>query len=144
MSAALAYSESLRTDLIVLKVHPMLKSARAWKQYFAVNPDRLRFIRAEDGLGKVLARIHDGPTESKGLMPEANTADEWIELLQSKDKSDVLSALVFIGSEHDSDAKDPAMVDELRNNTRIRALVERLRESDNEWIRQAAELAARH
>lgn len=143
-SAALVYSDSSGTELIVFKTRSTVDSQGAREQYFALSADRLRFVRAESESGET---VYSWPLETMGFMPEAKTPDEWIALLQSTNRADVISALVFIGGEHvDNATTDPAlikMVREIRQDTRVRALIQRLRESDNEWIRQAAQLAAR-
>lgn len=143
-SAALVYSDSLRTDLIVFESTPVIDPQRAKRQYFAITADRLHFIRAEDDSGEMLPNVDSWPLETMGIVPEAKTADEWIALLQSENRVDVLAALVVIGGQHvDKDPELIKMVGELRQNAQVRVLIERLRESDNAWIRQTAELAAR-
>jgi hypothetical protein len=71
-------------------------------------------------------------------------------LLESRDKADVLSALVFLGGRHlagsDSirgDGRYAKLFQELMDSPRIHALIDRLSASDNDWIKQAAKLAAR-
>jgi HEAT repeat protein len=82
-------------------------------------------------------------------IPDAHTVEQWSALLQSKDKADVLSALIFLGGMHVEkqippyEGKYVGLFRELIGSERIRELIERLSNSDNEWVRQAALLAAR-
>jgi len=75
-------------------------------------------------------------------------------MLESNDKADVLAALTFLGGRHfnepgrasfggPTESQDAWAFQQLMDSARIRELVERLTNSEDEWIRQAALLAAR-
>ena len=75
-------------------------------------------------------------------------------LLESKDDAEVLSALMFLGGRHliepqrqlvseRRESKYAALFQLLIDDQRIHELIELLSRSDNEWVRQAAALAAR-
>jgi hypothetical protein len=83
-----------------------------------------------------------------------NTAEERASLLDSADKADVLSALVFLRGRHITEpqrhfAPEPAeskyawVFQQLVGSPHIREMVARLSHSDSEWVRQAALLAVR-
>lgn len=60
----------------------------------------------------------------------------------------MLSALVFLGGRHRAEPgysgdPDGRLFQQLMESPRIHALIERLTASDNDWIAQAAKLAAR-
>jgi hypothetical protein len=137
--ASIEYSAALASDLILLHTAPDVNGRNVVKEYYALSNDRLRFIRMENDKGELVQNEYAFSNYEIGFSPDANNADQWITLLESKDKADVLSALVFLGGRH----IDDEWFRDLTGNARISALVARLADSDNEWIRQAAVLAAR-
>ena len=75
-------------------------------------------------------------------------------MLDSNDKADVLSALVFLGGRHideparrllpePHESRYAEQFRQLIGDPRIRDLIARLSNSDNEWVKQAARLAGR-
>jgi hypothetical protein len=124
------------------------------KEYFAVGGDRLRFVRMENDEGEAVQNEYVYPNFEIGIVPAGNTEEEWASMLESVDKADVLSALVFLGGRHITEpqrhfASEPAeskyagLFRQLIGSPRIRELIARLRHSENEWVRQAALLALR-
>ena len=147
--ASIEYSNDLVSDLIVLRTSPVVGGRDVAKEYLALNNDRLRFIRMESDKGALAQNEYVFPNYEIGIVPAAHTVEQWSALLESKDKVDVLSALVFLGGKHEhplpfpDESKYIVLFRELTGNARIRELIERLSNSDNEWIKQAALLAAR-
>jgi hypothetical protein len=148
--AAIEYSGDLDTDVILLKSGAVINGEDVAKQYFAFSGDQLRFVRLEDHRG-ALALNYYSRGAPLGILPEAKTADEWFELLQSPKKADQLAALVFLGGEHRAilwmpDRGDPQPEAFLKvvNDPRIRQSIQRLQKSSSLWLKQAADLASRH
>lgn len=92
-------------------------------------------------------------SRSESFHPQ-KTEGEGIRMLQSADKASVLSTLVFLGGRHTTEPQrhfvpEPAeskyagLFQQLIGSPRIRDLIAALGHSDNEWVRQAAVLAAR-
>jgi hypothetical protein len=151
--AAIEYSKDFASELLTLQTAPVINGRNITKEYFALNNDRLRFIRMENDKGDLVQNEYVFPNYEIGVVPDAHTIEQWSALLESKDKSDVLSALIFLGGKHideperrllpgPHESKYVGLFRELIGSARIRELIERLRKSDNEWVRQAAILAA--
>jgi hypothetical protein len=108
----------------------------------------------ENERGEVVQNEYEYSNVEIGFVPAGKTQEEWIAMLRSARKSDVLAALVFLGGNHITDGRrgttaesaagsDASLFKKLVVDERIRGLVKRLSRSDDEWVRQAAELAAR-
>ncbi len=153
VSASIEYSKGLKSDLIVLYMTPFV-GGRVAKEYFAVDDDKLKFIRMEDDKGKVVQNEYVYPNMEIGIVPESKSTDEWVSMLESKSKADMLSALEFLGGRHFTEPErhfvsEPQTSEyadlfrQLLGNPRIHELIERLTHSEDEWVRQAALLASR-
>lgn len=153
-SASFELSSDLANDMIVLHMSRFINGRNVAKEYFAINHDRLQFVRMEDDKGEAVQNEYVFPNFEIGSHPDANTVDQWAAMLESSDMADVLSALVFLGGRHIAEpqrhfAPEPQesgyaqLFQRLIANARIRGLIDRLCDSPNEWVRQAAVLAAR-
>jgi hypothetical protein len=152
--ASIDYSTNLASDLVVLHTHAVINGRPIAKEYFAISHDRIRLIRLESSKGDIVQNEYVFPNYEIGFVPEARTIDDWAGLLQSKDLADVLAALTFLGGRHlteperhfDSEPQKSqysGLFQQLIGSPRIRELIAHLETSDNEWVRQAAALAAR-
>ncbi len=153
-SASFDFSNDLGSDIIVLHMTRFINGRNVAKEYFALSGDRLRFVRMENDKGEAVQNEYVLPNYEIGIVPTGETEQEWIDMLRSADKPDVLSALVFLGGRHITEAQrrlapEPAeskyasLFQKLISDARIRELIAGLSDSENEWIRQAARLAAR-
>jgi hypothetical protein len=142
------------SDVIVLKTARVVNGPNITREYFALSNDRLRFVRMENDKGIAVQNEYIFPNQEIGIVPAINTVDEWASLLESKDKADVLSALVFLGGRHLTEperhfASEPqgskwaGLFQQLVGSPLIRGLITRLSNSDDQWVRQAALLATR-
>lgn len=152
--ATFEYSAELGSYLIILHTSPVINGANVAKEYFSVSGDRLRLVRIENDKGRAVQNEYVFPNCEIGIVPEAKTTSQWAALLESADRTDVLSALVFLGGRHlasperrflkePKESKYARLFRELAENTQVQDLIRQLEMSDNEWIRQAATLAAR-
>jgi hypothetical protein len=150
--ASIKYSKDLASELLTFHTAPVINGRNITKEYFALNNDRLRFVRMENDKGALVQNEYVFPNYEIGIVPDAHTVEQWSALLESKDKADVLSALIFLGGKHideperrllpgPHESKYVGLFRELIGDARIRELIERLCDSNNEWIRQAALLA---
>jgi hypothetical protein len=152
--ASIEFSSDLMSDVIVLKTARVVNGPNITREYFALSNDRLRFVRMENDKGIAVQNEYIFPNQEIGIVPAINTVDEWASLLESKDKADVLSALVFLGGRHLTEperhfASEPqgskwaGLFQQLVGSPLIRGLITRLSNSDDQWVRQAALLATR-
>jgi hypothetical protein len=111
-------------------------------------------VPLEDTKGEIVQEDYIYPNSEIGIVPEAKTVKEWTSLLESKNAPDVLSALVFLGGRHIAEKERPVMNEpreskyaplfqELIGDPRVLELIVRLSRSQDQWVRQAADLAVR-
>jgi hypothetical protein len=96
-------------------------------------------VRLENSNGESTPNEYRNANLEIGIVPDAKNVNQFAGLLESIDKADVLSALVFLGGRHEYSG----LFQELMDSPLIHELIERLGGSANDWIRQAAKLAAR-
>jgi len=153
-SASIEFSNDLETDLIVLHMVRFINGRNIAKEYFAIGNDGLRFVRMENDKGEAVQNEYVFPNYEIGVVPDASTVEQWASMLESKDKASVLSALMFLGGRHitepqryfvsePQESKYAALFQKLIGSPRVRELIERLSNSENTWVRQAALFAAR-
>jgi hypothetical protein len=153
-SASFEFSTDLGSDLIVLHMARFINGRNVAREYFAISGDRLRFVRMENDKGEAVQNEYVFSNFEIGIVPALKTEDEWIAMLQSAEKADLLSGLLFLGGRHITEAQrhiasEPAeskyagLFQQLIGSPRIHELIDGLRRSENEWIKQAAALAAR-
>lgn len=153
-SASFEFSGDLGSDIIVLHMVRFINGRNVAKEYFAISGDRFRFVRMENDKGEAVQNEYVYPNFEIGIVPAGKTEGEWIEMLQSPEKANILSALVFLGGRHITEAQrrfapEPAeskyasLFQQLIGNAKIRELISGLSNSEDEWIREAALLASR-
>jgi hypothetical protein len=153
--ASLERSAELDGDLLVIRTYRVINGRDVAKEIFAIGADQLRLVRLEDSNGNAVQNEYVYPNFEIGVVPEARTAQEWTELLQSKNKSDVLSALVFLGGRHltedartlvpeePRESKYASLFQELLAKPSVHNLIAQLANSGDKWVREAALLATR-
>lgn len=144
--ASFEYSNDLRSDLVTLQMDRFVNGPNVAKEYFVIADDRVPFVRIESDWGEAVQNNYVFPIAGIGMVPKVTTADEWARLLKSSDRADVLSGFVFLGGWHfweSEQSKYSRLFGSLVNSPVIRGLIHQLCQSDNEWVRQEAQLAAR-
>jgi hypothetical protein len=147
--ASMEYSDDFTSDMIILRTAPVINGRNITKEYFSLKNDRLRFVRLENDKGALVQNEYVFPNYEIGIIPDAKTVEEWAALLQSEDKADVLSALIFLSGKHIDEPERQllpgphesnyvGLYKKLTRSARIHDLVEHLAESENNWVRQAA------
>ena len=153
-NASIEFSNDAGSDLIVIDMARFINGRDVAREYFAVSDDRLRLVRIENHNGEAVQNEYVFPDFKIGLVPEATSVEEWANMLESVDKTVVLSALTFLGGRHltepsrhfapePQESKYAELFQKLMESPRIRELIGDLTKSGNAWVRQAAVLAAR-
>lgn len=142
--ASMEFYPAISSDVIVLQVTPVITGRDIAKEYFSIGNGQLKLVRLENSQGEAAQNVYAIPNFEIGLVP-AHTIQQWADMLESKDPTDVLSALVFLGGQHLSDHERGLLpgLPESKSSERIRELIKGLTGSRDQWIRQAATLAAR-
>jgi hypothetical protein len=152
--AAWEHSLTLGADTLVLQLEPVINGRNIRKVYFSLGNDRLRLLRMENDQGKLVQNEYVYPNFEIGIAPEAKSVEEYLALLTSENKGDILSALTFLGGRHIDESHRPSadpptqskyaqIFKEVLADPRIQDRIQQLRSSENEWVRQAATLASR-
>jgi len=153
-SASFEFSSNLGNSAIILGLARFINGRNIAKEIFTINNDKFRFVRMESDKGEVVQNEYVFPNYEIGVVPDVSGVDQWVSMLESKDNADVLSALMFLGGRHlteprrqmvdgPKESKYAALFQQLVDDPRIHELIEQLSHSENEWVRQAAGLAAR-
>lgn len=153
-SASFGFSADLGSEVIILHMVRFINGRDVANEYFAITRDRLQFVRMENNKGEAVQNEYVFPNFEIGIAPSAKTVDEWAGMLESAEKADVLSALVFLGGRHITEprrhfASEPAeskyagLFRQVVGSPRIHEQIARLSHSNNDWVRQSALLAAR-
>lgn len=154
-SASLEYSEELNADLVVIRTTPVINGRDIRNEYFSISGDQVKLVRLENSVGTMIPNDYVFPNYEIGAIPLAQTVEDWTSLLNSNDKSEVLSALIFLGGRH-LDTQEQMLYPKLGRSSyaplyqqlistaAIRDLLSQLMNSSSPWIREAAVLAARN
>ncbi|MFN7995037.1 MAG: hypothetical protein U0Q18_15625 [Bryobacteraceae bacterium] len=121
------------------------------REFFALKHNKLTFVRLENSGGSLVSNNYVLPNYEIGVVPDAKSVSEWIRLLQSEDKADILSALVFLSGSHTArpgiwsagpmESKYVEKYRELIHDPNVLRIVERLSNRGDDWIKNAATLA---
>jgi hypothetical protein len=154
VGASLESSDGLGSDVLVIETAPVINGRDIVREYFSIGNERVRLIRLQDSKNRAVQNEYVFPNFEIGVIPDAQSVEQFARLLESTDKADVLSVLVFLSGRHlaeprrafvpeSQESKYAALFQEVIGDSRIHTLIERLTTSDDEWIKQAAKLAAR-
>lgn len=100
VDATFEFSDDLACDLLTIQTARVINGRNIAREYFALKYDQLRLIRLEDDSGQAIQNEYIYPNYEIGLVPDARTSFQWTAMLESTDKTEVLSALTFLGGRH--------------------------------------------
>jgi hypothetical protein len=152
-NAALEHSDHVGGDVILIEMIRFINGRNIAKEYFAISHDQLRLIRLEDDKGQGVQNEYIYPNYEIGVVPDVADVDGWIGLLESSERADALAALMFLGGRHLKEPErrflpDPmgskyaGLFQQLLGDARIQGLIGKFTRSNDDWIREAAMLAA--
>ncbi len=147
------YSQALDSELLIFEMFPYVNGRDIRKEVFSLKADSLKFIRLEDSRGNAVQNDSVFANYEIGFLPPSQSPQDAVAMLESADKSDVLFALMLLGGRYVPESERRGL-DRMESRhaerfrawiavPRIRKLIEELCNSEDVWIRQAAELAAR-
>jgi hypothetical protein len=135
-SASIEFSNEAGSDLIVITMQRLINGRDVAREYFGLNDDRPRLVRLENDNGEAARNDYVSSSSEIGPVPDAITVEEWASMLESEDKTVLLSALTVLGEWR------AERFHEVLGSARIRELIKDLAESENSWVWQAAEIIA--
>lgn len=149
-----AYLAQIDRQALEVKSEPVINGRDVAKQFYALVNDDVLLIRLEDKAGHLIRNAYGAPNHIFGLTITGRSANDWQDALESSDTAEVLATLTWLSGSH-WDPKEPApeyqredmsearLADDVRGRERVKTALNTLRLSENLWVRQAAELAAR-
>ena len=138
------------------------------REYFVISIERPKLIRLENIYGKLIRNRYDRQNYTIGIPYQPKTDEEVLQALNSTDSYVVLETLIWLGGEHADpsglsnvielrsnedpsevirlpfnveDADHAIQVSRLRMDPNVKAILNKLSESNNRWIREAAAVA---
>jgi hypothetical protein len=129
---------------------PSINGGDITSQYYALLDDAFALVRLEDSTGEFVTQDYHHPNFTIGPSVPKRTAEEWEAALRSREPSEVLRTLVWLGGSHSDppirDAKhinvegfeDASLALEVRARPGVQVAVEALTRSEDRWVREAA------
>ena len=152
-AASLRFSEELDRYVIVLTTLHVINGPHIAREFLAIGDDRARVVRLEDEKGTLLGNDYRFANSQIGSVPDATSEGEWLKILSSGSKPEMLEALEFLGGRHEDGSlrSTPSVQFEqtsydqlfaqLISSPNISELVANLTKSGNKWIHEAARFA---
>jgi hypothetical protein len=154
-SAIFRSDKVLGVQLIEILTKPIINGCDIRRQVYGVFDHRLALLRLEDSSGQLVVNNYYNPNHTIGPNASARMPDEWEQSLLSIEPARVLEALTWLGGEHRTNltsALDNIGVEnvdsaktvvEVRNRPNVRNAIDELCQSENQWIKEAAQTAQR-
>ncbi len=149
------------TPIVVILSRAFINGRDIARQYYALCNDEIVLVRLEDSNGSITPNRYTHHNYLVGPPLPKRTIDEWESALQLSNELENLRALMWIGGIHeDRIANDQPThqsrvvrpyrgasqyveeVRQLRTRRNVQEYLSRLMQSDTQWIREAAQLAA--
>jgi len=145
--------EGIAGEVLEVESTPAINGADIAKQYYALVGDQMRLIRLEDSSGVLTRNVYAAPNYTIGFTLIGRSASEWQNELKSNNSAEVLAALTWLEGLHlnvnrpepfveDEYLSEAQLVDGLRARSSVKQVVNELRYSNNQWVREAAKAAA--
>jgi hypothetical protein len=126
------------------------------RQYYALHNDNTVLVRLENSDGSITRSRYTASNYAIGPTVKERSVEEWEAALHSTDEVETLLALMWIGGIHDDptkrgdygirpywgESKYVKQVHQLRGLELVQERLSSLMKSSNQWIREAAEIAA--
>ena len=142
--------------VIVILTRPFTNGRDIARQYYALYNDNTVLVRLENRDGSITRNTYITNNHMVGPTVKERSVEEWEAALHSTDEVETLLALMWIGGIHDDPAKPGdygprpcwgeskyvKQVHQLRGLELVQERLSWLMKSSNQWIREAAEIAA--
>jgi hypothetical protein len=142
--------------VIVILTRPCMNGRDIARQYYALYNDSTVLVRLENSDGNITRNRYTTDNHVIGPTVKERSVEEWEAALLSTDEVEMLLALMWIGGIHDDPAKrgdhgpmpywgESKYLEQINQLRKLELVQERLgslMKSSNQWIREAAEIAA--
>ncbi|MCA1623081.1 MAG: hypothetical protein LC768_16010 [Acidobacteria bacterium] len=145
------YKSEIGREVIEVESEPVINGRDIVEQYYALIGEKVLPIRLEDSRGKLVQNYYEFPNMTIGFTIVGRSAEEWKKALNSEDRAELLATLTWLNGIHSNPVKhstltsgeeinEARLVEEMHSQAEIKAVLKRLLQSDNAWIREAAKL----
>ena len=145
------HSPEIGRAVLVIDSKGSVNGADIARQFYALVGEQLLLIRLEDSGGRLARNTYVAPNHTIGVRLAGRSANEWARVLKSSDAAQALAALTWLGGTHLNprtrahghsleDIREARLVEGLRSREDIKKTINALIDSENAWLRGAAEL----
>ena len=146
------YLPEIGREVLEVSSRPVIGGRDVARQYYALIGEEMLLVRLEDSGGRLIRNYYDTPNDTIGPTLTGRSADEWERALESNDVAEVLATLTWLGGTHlnprnpllvyaHEEMSEARLADEVRALKGVKAALGKLAQSENEWVRSAAQLA---
>ena len=149
----LKYMPEIGREALEVSSKPVINGRDVAKQYYALIGEKALLVRLEDSGGQLIRNIYGAPNHTIGLTLTGRSAKDWEKALESNDVAEVLATLTWLNgihwdprtpaAEYNEEMGEARLADDVRSREGVKVAIRRLMQSENTWVRNAAELAAK-
>ena len=150
----LKYMPEIGREALEVSSKPVINGRDVAKQYYALIGEKALLVRLEDSGGQLIRNIYGAPNHTIGFTLTGRSAKDWEKALESNDVAEVLATLTWLGGIHwnprtpapeytHEEMSEARLADDVRSREGVKVAIRRLMQSENTWVRNAAELAAK-
>jgi hypothetical protein len=151
------YMPEVGREVLEVSSRPNMNGRDVVKQYYALIGEKVMLIRLEDSHRHLTRNLYGAGLHPIGLTIKGRSAEEWEKALESDDLVEALATTVWLGGtrwntqrpmpdsagEEGEDMSEARLAEDVRSREGVQATLSRLVQSDNVWVRRAAELAVK-
>ncbi len=148
------YSSEIEREIIEVESEPVINGRNIAKQFYALIGTEILPIRLENDKQQTVLNIYESPDAAIGLNLSGHSAEAWKNSLKSKDTAELLASLLWLSGKHINprqlpayynqfpyeDVKEAKLIQQLKADKEIKVIVQSLAESENKWLKDAANL----
>ena len=148
------FMSEIGREVLEVSSEPVINGRDVAKQYYALIGEKVLLIRLEDSGGQLIRNIYGTPNHTIGYTLNGRSAKEWEKALESNDTAEILATLTWLGGIHwnpqnplpeyaHEEMSEARLADDVRSREGVKIELRRLMQSENTWVKSAANLAAK-
>lgn len=148
------FMSEIGREVLEVSSEPVINGRDVAKQYYALIGGKVLLIRLEDSGGQLIRNIYGTPNHTIGYTLNGRSAKEWEKALESNDTAEILATLTWLGGINwnpqnpspeyaPEEMSEARLADDVRSREGVKIELRRLMQSENMWVKSAANLAAK-